>query len=202
MGIAPESLLDAAAPMVEACRHDDLDNPGLALGAFMAGQALLGRDKLTGLLPEPIAPLGLWIEQLVAESTGKLGRGVLPIVDEPPPGQGEMDAYGPDRAFVLTSLPLDDEAIAHERALVASQHPVFHMHATARALGAEFFRWEFATAIAGIALDVNPFDEPNVRDAKSRTTTLLDTPPVRCSWILTMMATSIWLSLMRLRMSS
>jgi glucose-6-phosphate isomerase len=173
MGIAPESLLDAAAPMVEACHQDDLDNPGLALGAFMAEQALLGRDKLTILLPESLTPLGLWIEQLVAESTGKHDRGVLPIVDEPAPGPGGMDGYGPDRAFVLTSLPLDDEAVAHERALVASHHPVFHMHSTTRDLGAEFFRWEFATAVAGIALDVNPFDEPNVRDAKSRTTALL-----------------------------
>lgn len=173
LGIDPRALLDAAALMVEACHADSADNPGLALGAFMAGEALAGRDKLTLLLPPSLAPLGVWIEQLVAESTGKLGRGVLPIVDEPPPQPGGLDAYGADRAFVLCTSEDDDAAQQHRRALAAAGHPVFHLHASPEALGAEFFRWEFATAVAGAALGVNPFDEPNVRDAKARTAALL-----------------------------
>jgi len=176
MGINPASLLDGALPMIESCRLDgeDLeDNAGYALGAFMAEQAMAGRDKLTLLLPPTMAALGLWIEQLVAESTGKRGRGVLPIVDEPAPGAGELDEYGTDRAFVLVADPNDDAAVPRRQALAAAGHPVMHLQSAPVHLGAEFFRWEFATAIAGILLDVNPFDEPNVRDAKSRTQGLL-----------------------------
>ncbi len=173
MGIDPALLLDGAAPMVDACRSDDEENPGLALGEYMAAHALAGRDKLSLILPSGMAALGLWVEQLVAESTGKQGRGVLPIVDEPLPGPGQLDEYGPDRAFVLVSDPADDTAITRRQALSGLGHPVMHLQSTPQDLGAEFFRWEFATAIAGIALDVNPFDEPNVRDAKSRTQALL-----------------------------
>lgn len=171
MGIDPASLLDSADAMVNACRNDDDDNPGLALGAFMAGEALAGRNKLTLLLPPALAPLGLWVEQLVAESTGKLGRGVLPIVDEPVPG--DVAEYDRDRAFVLVAEPGDETAVARRQALAAAGHPVCHLHSTPQDLGAEMFRWEFATAVAGVALDVNPFDEPNVRDAKTRTQALL-----------------------------
>lgn len=176
MGIDPATLLDAAAPMVAACRldaDDADDNPGVALGVYMAEQALAGRDKLTLLLPPPMAALGLWVEQLVAESTGKRGTGVLPIVDEPPPEAGQLDEFGADRAFVLVADPADDAAVPRRQALAAAGHPVMHLHATPSHLGAEFFRWEFATAIAGLVLDVNPFDEPNVRDAKARTQALL-----------------------------
>ncbi len=181
LGLTPAALLDAAGTMAAACRSDDEDNPGLALGAFMADHARLGRDKLTILLPPPLATLGLWIEQLVAESTGKLGRGVLPVVDEPVGApDGGLDDYGHDRAFVLVSDPDDDSAIPRRVALAAAGHPVLHLQSTPRDLGAEFFRWEFATAVAGLALDVNPFDEPNVREAKARTQALLDTPgPLR-----------------------
>lgn len=173
MGIDPASLLDAATPMVDACRSDDEANPGMALGAFMAGEAAAGRNKLTLLLPPALAAMGLWVEQLVAESTGKLGRGVLPIVDEPDAGPQQIAEYRSDRAFVLVSEPGDAAADTRRRALAAAGHPVFHMHSSPRDLGAEFFRWEFATAVAGVALDVNPFDEPNVRDAKTRTQALL-----------------------------
>lgn len=173
MGIDPALLLDGAAPMVDACRSDDEDNPGLALGQYMAAHALAGRDKLTLLLPSSMSALGLWVEQLVAESTGKQGRGVLPIVDEPVTAPGHLDDYGRDRAFVLVSEPTDGTALERRQALVGASHPVMHLQSTPRDLGAEFFRWEFATAVAGAALDVNPFDEPNVKDAKSRTQALL-----------------------------
>ncbi len=174
MGIDPASLLESAETMVGACRleGDDADeNAGVVLGEFMATQAKAGRDKLTVLLPDSMAALGLWIEQLVAESTGKLGTGVLPIVDEP--AAADFAEYGKDRAFVLVADPAAPTAVSRRQALAAAGHPVLHLQSTPAHLGAEFFRWEFATAIAGILLNVNPFDEPNVRDAKSRTQALL-----------------------------
>lgn len=174
MGVPPATLLDAADLMVTACRADGDQNPGATLGHFMATQALAGRDKLTIELPPSMAALGLWIEQLVAESTGKQGRGVLPIVDEPP--SDALDAYGNDRAFVLVGAAEDDVIEARRTQLADAGHPVHVIHATAADLGGEFFRWEFATAVAGVHLDVNPFDEPNVRDAKSRTSALLASP--------------------------
>ena len=173
MDISPAKLLAHGVDMAGACRVDSLTNPGLTLGAFMATQAQAGRDKLTLLLPPSLAPLGLWIEQLVAESTGKLGRGILPVVDEPP---ANPEAYDLDRAFVMVSPPGEAKAARKLAALTRAGHPVFHLETTPDQLGAEFFRWEFATAIAGAILDVNPFDEPNVRDAKTRTTAMLDGP--------------------------
>lgn len=174
MGIPPATLLDSADRMVTACRADDDQNPGVALGRFMATHASAGRDKLSIELPASMAALGLWIEQLVAESTGKQGRGVLPIVDEPP--SDSLDAYGTDRAFVLVGDANDDVLEARLAQLTEAGYPVHVIHAGPADLGAEFFRWEFATAVAGVVLDVNPFDEPNVRDAKSRTSALLAAP--------------------------
>jgi len=172
LGLDIAGLIAAGAHMVEECRRDDAANPGLALGAFMGAQARAGRDKLTLLLAPSLAPLGPWIEQLVAESTGKLGRGVLPVVDEPPAAAGD---YGADRAFVAVLAPDGHEIRATTRALEQAGQPVFTIEASAGQLGAEFYRWEFATAVAGVVLGVNPFDEPNVRDAKMRTQGQLDT---------------------------
>lgn len=173
MEIAPARLLTAGIEMANACRADSETNPGLALGEFMATQARAGRDKLTLILPPSLAALGIWIEQLVAESTGKLGCGVLPIVDEP---AGTPETYGSDRAFVVVTAPDEVAASAHVAGLTTAGHPVFHIATGPERLGAEFFRWEFATAIAGAMLDVNPFDEPNVRDAKARTVAILGGP--------------------------
>src|SRR5687767_7693885 len=173
MGIPPARLLAGGVDMAGACRVDTYTNPGLTLGAFIATQARAGRDKLTLLLPPPLAPLGLWIEQLVAESTGKLGCGVLPVVDEP---AADPATYGADRAFVMVTPPNDPRVARRLAALARAGHPVFHLETTPDQLGAEFFRWEFATAIAGAMLDVNPFDEPNVKDAKLRTMAILDGP--------------------------
>jgi glucose-6-phosphate isomerase len=170
-GVDPAALLDEARRMAAACREDAESNPGLALGAFMGANARAGRDKLTILAPPTLAPLGVWIEQLVAESTGKDGRGLLPVVGE---SVGEPDEYGPDRAFVaiLTSASGDVHEAADQ--LERAGRPVFRIDTSAAALGAEFFRWEFATAVAGAVIQVNPFDEPNVRDAKMRTQAQLD----------------------------
>jgi hypothetical protein len=157
--------------MADRCRADTAENPGLALGAFMAEQAGNGRDKLTLLLPPSLAPLGAWIEQLIAESTGKRGKGILPVVDEP---LGSVEEYADDRAFVLYQATDAGELVSRAAALQAAGHPVFRIDDASAGLGAEFFRWEFATAVAGAALGIDPFDEPNVKEAKSRTNGLLD----------------------------
>ena len=166
IGIEIRQLLDSAERMIERCRLDTADNPGLSLGEFMGRHAAGGRDKLTLLLSEPLEPLGAWIEQLVAESTGKMGRGVLPVVGEP---IGSPDEYGADRAFVIVETSETSTVTAAADALAAAGQPVFRIQTTADELGGEFFRWEIATAVAGLVLGVNPFDEPNVRDAKERT---------------------------------
>jgi len=171
VGIAVDDLLGPAQQMADACRLDDATNPGLSLGAFIGGHAKAGRDKMTVLAPPSLEPLGAWIEQLVAESTGKLGKGILPVVSEP---LGPAAEYGDDRSFVavLTSDAAEVRKVA--AALEAAGHPVFRIETSAAQLGAEFFRWEFATAVAGAVLDLNPFDEPDVRSAKVRTQAQLD----------------------------
>jgi hypothetical protein len=175
LGVDLEELLSAAEAMAAGCRQQNHTNPGLELGARIGGATLEGRDKLTVVLPRSLASLGLWIEQLVAESTGKSGKGVLPIVDEPP---GDPSAYGSDRIFVVVSTDRDSPVMPTADwtdALTAAGHPVIRLTTRAHSLGAEFFRWEFATAVAGAVLGVNPFDEPNVTEAKDRTRALLET---------------------------
>jgi glucose-6-phosphate isomerase len=170
LGVDVDALLADGQAMAEGCRESGGVNPGLELGAFMGAAALAGRDKLTVLLSPTLRALGLWIEQLVAESTGKHGKGLLPVVDEP---MGRPDEYGEDRSFVVVATEQeghDEEAV---KALAAAGHPVLTLRTRATSLGAEFFRWEFATAVAGAVLRVNPFDEPNVKEAKDRTSALL-----------------------------
>jgi hypothetical protein len=171
LGLDVAALGRSAERMAVACHGDTPENPGLALGAFMAEQAGARRDKLTILLPDELAPLGAWIEQLVAESTGKEGRGILPVVGEP---LGRPSEYGPDRAFVVVTTDASSAVNALARELEKAGHPVFRIATIARELGGEFLRWEFATAVAGAALALNPFDEPNVREAKVRTQAQLD----------------------------
>ena len=171
LGVPLSAMLDSAAAMAARCAADRPDNPGLALGAFMGEHALAGRDKLTTLMAATMAPLGAWIEQLVAESTGKDGKGVLPVVDEP---LGDTPEYGKDRAFVAVLTPDADRERQLANKLSAADRPVFMIDMDPGQLGAEFFRWEFATAVAGVVLDVNPFDEPNVRGAKTMTLRQLD----------------------------
>ena len=171
MGIDVPGLLDRAAAMADRCFMPDVNaNPGLALGALMAAGALHGRDKLTLLLPPRLASLGLWVEQLVAESTGKDGKGVVPIAGEPADA-----AADDDRVAVAVHLP-DSPADADRRErLRAAGTPMLDIEMPdALSIGAEFFRWEVATAAAGVLLGINPFDEPNVQQAKDATRTLLD----------------------------
>jgi glucose-6-phosphate isomerase len=170
LGASASHLLAAGGQMAEGCRQENHTNPGLELGAFIGAATLAGRDKLTVVLPPSLATLGLWIEQLVAESTGKHSKGALPVVDEP---LGHPDEYGQDRAFVALSTERDAPDEGQLEAIEAAGHPVLRLTTRIDGLGAEFFRWEFATAVAGAAIGINPFDEPNVSEAKDKTKALL-----------------------------
>lgn len=171
MGADVDRILTDAREMEASCRETNVRaNPGLALGAFMAAGAAVGRDKLTLLLSPDLMPLALWIEQLVAESTGKQGKGIVPITDGFAPGA----PLGSDRVLVAayrTGGP-------HARLLDpvrATGAPLFEIEVPDDpAIGAEFLRWEVATATAGLLLGINPFDEPNVKQAKDATSALLD----------------------------
>ncbi|MDX1619924.1 MAG: hypothetical protein R3320_02965, partial [Nitriliruptorales bacterium] len=166
LGVDLDAHLRSAAEMRDRCSATDRGNPGVVLGACMAAGVRAGRDKLTILLPDEIAPFGDWIEQLVAESTGKSGTGLLPVVDEP---VGGPDVYGDDRLFVASGK---QEGVG---ALVEAGYPVIRLPAAGvEDLGAEVFRWEFATAVCGALLDLNPFDQPNVAAAKAATSRVLD----------------------------
>jgi hypothetical protein len=175
LGIDVEGLIARARAMALACQAPAVaGNPGAELGARLGALCRAGRDKLTLVMSPEIASLGSWIEQLVAESTGKLGKGILPVDGEP---AAPAAAYGPDRVFVVTQLAGGQPAASPAllQALRAQGHPVIELEMADRLdLGAEFFRWEMATAVAGAALEINPFDEPNVTEAKQATAKLLE----------------------------
>jgi transaldolase / glucose-6-phosphate isomerase len=164
------ATLTTARAAMEECRAEQ-HNPGLELGAALGELATQGRDKLTFVVDEPLASFGLWAEQLVAESTGKEGRGILPIADEPLVPAAE---YGPDRVFVHVATG-DVEMTGKVGELSAAGHPVFTIAADGpHDLGRVFFLSEFATAVAGWALGINPFDQPNVQEAKDNTKRVLE----------------------------
>jgi glucose-6-phosphate isomerase len=145
----------------------------VALGVAMAAGARHGRDKVTLLLPPALEPFGLWVEQLVAESTGKRGVGVVPIAGE---STTEALRYGSDRLFVRMDLSAGDRPAHSDLVtdLLRAGHPVVEIGVPeASALGAEFVRWEIATTVAAALLEINPFDEPNVAQAKEATGLLL-----------------------------
>jgi glucose-6-phosphate isomerase/transaldolase/glucose-6-phosphate isomerase len=159
--------------MGELCKREAPGNPGAILGAAMASLQMKGRDKLTFSVGRPVDRFGLWIEQLVAESTGKEGTGVLPVAGE---ALGTPADYGADRFFVRIDAEGKDNADARGKigALGAAGHPTVHYElADALDLGAEMFRWEFATAVAGALLGIDAFDQPNVQEAKDRTNEIL-----------------------------
>lgn len=160
VGAPVHDLLDQATEMACACAScvPATENPGLWLGAVIGEAARAGRDKLTLLLPPAAGALGAWIEQLIAESTGKEGKGILPVEGEP---LGPPEVYGDDRLFVSVG---DDGGLEPAVCLTFDKPAQ---------LGAEFFRWEFATAVAGAVLGINPFDQPNVQEAKEATSRIL-----------------------------
>lgn len=160
------TLLDGAAIMARACASDGPDNSAFELGVLLGELALTGRDKPTLIASPSLTSFGAWLEQLVAESLGKQGKAIIPIDGEAP---GGPDVYGRDRVFVHLRSSDDrvSEADAAADRLARAGHPVIHITWADRyALGAEFFRWEFATAVAGAVLHVNPFDQPDVEAAK------------------------------------
>ena len=173
MGLDLTAMLDSADRMHEACGAAGRENPGAVLGAVMSSLAAKGRDKLTLLTSPTVGSFGLWVEQLLAESTGKDGVGIVPIAAEPALAP---DSYGDDRLFVYLRLEDDDntesDATAHE--LKSAGHPVLRLNIQDRYdLAGEFFRWEFATAVAGSLLKINPFDQPDVESAKGHTAEVL-----------------------------
>ncbi len=183
-GLVPAALMQADLPevlarteaMIAACRIAKplSDNPGVCLGAAMGALARRGRNKLTFLIPQPLASLGMWLEQLIAESTGKDGKGIVPVAGEP---AGPPEAYGNDRLFVVFVLEnKPDPAIESCReALVRAGQPVITIRMSDRLdLGRQFFLWEVATATAGAVLEINPFDQPDVQETKKFTGKILE----------------------------
>src|SRR5712692_4309697 len=173
-GIDVATVLDRAQMMVQACAPSvpASENPGAWLGAVLGEAALAGRDKVTVIAPALAPRFGLWAEQLLAESTGKEGKGLIPVADEP---LGPPEVYSDDRLFVR--LALEGEADPSEpalAALAAAGHPVVTLIVRdALELGAAFFQWEYATAVAGAILGINAFDQPNVQEAKDITKQVL-----------------------------
>ncbi|MFZ0961092.1 MAG: bifunctional transaldolase/phosoglucose isomerase [Terriglobia bacterium] len=174
-GVHVRGLLERAVQMAAACGAGAAakDNPGLVLGAAIGAAGLNGRDKITFVISPAIEAFADWVEQLIAESTGKEGKGLLPVAGE---ALRDPSRYGEDRLFVQIKLASDaDEAKeAALRALEAAGHPVIRI--TLRDvldLGAEFFRWEVAMAAAGALLGIDPFDQPNVQESKDNTKSLL-----------------------------
>jgi glucose-6-phosphate isomerase len=175
IGVDIPALLDRADRMRERCASDVPigENPGAWLGAVMGTLALQGRDKLTLITPPTISSFGLWVEQLVAESTGKDGKGIIPVVGEP---LVEATHYGDDRLFVYLRLDGDDNSDVDQavKLIKSSGQPLLVLELQdGYDLGAEFFRWEFATAVAGAILGIHPFDQPNVQQAKEATERVL-----------------------------
>jgi len=175
-GVDVRKLLERAQGMVRACSPDVplAENPGISLGVLLAEAARSGWDKLTLVMSAGIYTFGDWAEQLIAESTGKEGTGLLPVIRE---YVGERPAYENDRIFVHMFVAGETKRIANSRleTLEAAGHPVVRITLEDKYdLGKEFFRWEIATATAGALLGINPFDQPNVQESKDNTHRLLE----------------------------
>ncbi len=168
VGVDLETLLERSLTM--ACNNEgcntpvDGDNNGARLGAILGELAKSKRDKVTLIISPEIASFGDWVEQLIAESTGKEGQGILPVVGEP---VGKPEDYGDDRLFVHLKIDGDHTYDAEVEALENAGHPIVRMHLSdLYELGGQFFLWEMATAVAGYRMGINPFDQPNVESAK------------------------------------
>ncbi len=175
MGIDLARMLDSADAMTRACAPDvkAKDHPGVWLGVLLGTLAQQGRDKITLVASPGVEAFPVWTEQLIAESTGKEGKGLVPIADEP---VGEPKVYGTDRVFVYLRLQGARNAALDRRmdALAEAGQPVIRLHLDdPYAIGGEFFRWEFAVAVAGALIGIDPFDEPNVQESKDNTQRVL-----------------------------
>ncbi|MBI4500403.1 MAG: bifunctional transaldolase/phosoglucose isomerase [Gemmatimonadetes bacterium] len=176
IGMDVGKLLHRAHRMEEACGQfvPGFQNPAAWLGAIMGEAALAGRDKLTFVLSKSMASFGLWVEQLIAESTGKNGKGMLPVAGEP---LGAPEVYSDDRVFVYLALASEVDRTVEGQLddLARAGHPIVRLVLEdIYDLGQEFFRWEFATAVAGAVLGIHPFDQPNVAESKANTKAVLE----------------------------
>ena len=159
-GMPTDDMTQSVSAMADRCRREDGSNPGTDLGIFMATNTLRGRDKVTFAMSPSLERLGLWLEQLLAESTGKNGRGLIPVAGET---VMPKQSYGDDRQFVC--IALEGEDVQANPAY--DYHPTYRIDVPDRAsIAGEFFRWEFATAVAACAVGVYPFDQPDVEAAK------------------------------------
>ena len=174
-GMDVPRIVEYAGGMAELCRAEAKggENPGAWLGSILAVMATQGRDKLTLVRSASLEGFGLWVEQILSESMGKEGQGIVPIRGEP---QLSADQYGPDRFFVFMQAVGDDDSQLQQTlsAVESSGHPwvkiwVEDLHQ----IGAEFFRWQFATAVAGAIMGIHPFNQPNVQLAKDMTDSVL-----------------------------
>lgn len=176
IGMDVPTLLDRAERMAQSCVSSvpTRENPGLVLGAIIGSLALRGRDKLTLVCSPEVAAFGSWVEQLIAESTGKDGKGIVPVEGE---GTAAAERYGNDRLFVYLRCDGTRKTTldAKVRTLDKAGHPVVTIRLQdLDDLGGEFFRWEFATAVACALIGVNPFDQPDVEESKDNTRRLLE----------------------------
>lgn len=175
MGIDVEALLQPAKEMADSCKSSSIENTGLLVGAILGIYQKQGRDKLTILTGNKVHDLGAWLEQLIAESTGKRGVGIIPVDREP---LVNVTDYSEDRVFV--SLATKNETMSDEQSkliesLKSSDHPFIDIELESiEAIGQEFFRWEFATAVAGSVMGINPFNQPDVESAKIEARKLTD----------------------------
>lgn len=166
VGVDVAKMIERVILMAQACGADipAEQNPGALLGAAMGALAKAGRNKVTFVTSTGVVSFGDWVEQLIAESTGKEGKGILPVVGEP---LGAPDVYGDDRIFVHLRLGNDDGDLAALEELAHAGHPVLHLQMSDKYdLGGQFFLWKFATVVASYFLEINPFDQPNVEIAK------------------------------------
>jgi hypothetical protein len=176
MGIDIEAMLVSTQQMRDLCDREGpvADNPGVGLGAALGSAQTKGYDKVTFTMSPSIKAFGYWVEQLIAESTGKEGKGLIPVTGE---DLGNPDVYGKDRVFVYMHLSADDDKSDKEKlsALEKAGYPVIYIEiADKLGLGGEYYRWEVATAIAGSVIGINPFNEPNVAEGKKNTNDLLE----------------------------
>jgi glucose-6-phosphate isomerase len=179
MGINVRNFAESAARMAQRCQIDSNDNPGLALGAFLAANFIDGRDKVTLITSDEYSTFGIWVDQLLAESTGKNGKGLVPVTGEP---ALDTEYYGSDRQFVIfddggDSKRLESRAVelrdaGHPVIIIESPSPDKHE------IAGEFFRWQFATAAASSLMDIYPFDQPDVEAAKVKSRELLSNTDV------------------------
>ena len=174
-GMDVAQIIGWAASMADTCKPGTClaENPGAWLGVVMAVMAMQGRDKLTLVTSPALESFGLWVEQMLAESTGKEGKAIVSVRGESPLSP---EQYGPDRFFVFMQSADDKDSALHEtmRAVKESGHPWVSIAVDSLyQVGAEFFRWQFATAVAGAVMGVHPFDQPNVQLAKDMTNSVL-----------------------------